>query len=218
MYIWLVTSRRTTLRQALHRATGAMTAQQVADDVGWPVETTRLHLEELVGAQLAERVPGAPRGRGRPPMTYRATVGMDTAGPTQYRLLAGLLARTLREQPNGRALARDAGRAWASEQPTEAIDGAPLSRAATALTSRFEAHEFAPTSTVTGDRADIMLWHCPFLDLIADHGDVICSLHDGMVDGITRAAAGTSVTAQLTAFPRPDSCRITLTRRTRRKD
>ncbi|TQL35913.1 helix-turn-helix transcriptional regulator [Salinispora arenicola] len=217
MYIWLVTSRRTALRQVLHRTTGAMTAQQVADEVGWPVETTRLHLEELVGAQLAERVPGAPRGRGRPPMTYRATIGMDTTGPTQYRLLAGLLARTLRDRPNSRALARDAGQAWAFEHPTDAVDGAPLTRATTALTSRFGAHEFAPTATRTGDRADITLWHCPFLDLIADYGDVICSLHDGMVDGITRVAAGTSVTAHLTAFPRPDSCRITLTRRTRRE-
>lgn len=194
-----------------------MTAQQVADEVGWPVETTRLHLEELVGAQLAERVPGAPRGRGRPPMTYRATIGMDTTGPTQYRLLAGLLARTLRDRPNGRALARDAGQAWAFEHPTDAVDGAPLTRATTALTSRFGAHAFAPTATRTRDRADITLWHCPFLDLIADYGDVICSLHDGMVDGITRVAAGTSVTAHLTAFPRPDSCRITLTRRTRRE-
>lgn len=194
-----------------------MTAQQVADDMGWPVETTRLHLEELVSAQLAERVPGAPRGRGRPPMTYRATVGMDTTGPTQYRLLAGLLARTLHDRPNGRAIARDAGQAWASEQPTDAIDGPPLTRATIALTSRFEAHEFAPTAALAGDRADITLWHCPFLDLIADYGDVICSLHDGMVDGITRIAAGTSVTARLTAFPRPDSCRITVTRHPRRE-
>ncbi|WP_026189792.1 helix-turn-helix transcriptional regulator [Salinispora mooreana] len=218
MYIWVVTSRRTALRQVLHRATGAMTAQQVADEVGWPVETTRLYLEELVGAQLAERVPGAPRGRGRPPMTYRATTSMDPTGPTRYRLLAGLLARTLRAEPNGRALARAAGQAWASEQPTAAIDGAPLTRATTALTSRFEAHEFAPTATLTGDRADITLWHCPFLDLITDYGDVICSLHDGMVDGITRVTAGTSVAAQLTPFPRPDSCQITLTRRTRREN
>src|SRR5690606_41949207 len=39
------------------------------------------------------------------------------------------------------------------------------------------------------EEGGIVLRHCPFLDLARDHPQVVCSLHCGVVEGVTGQAA-----------------------------
>ena len=60
---------------------------------------------------------------------------------------------------------------------------------------------------VAGPRAkEIRLRHCPFLDLVDDHADVICSVHLGLMQGALASLNTTVTVERLTPFAEPNLC------------
>jgi predicted ArsR family transcriptional regulator len=175
--------------------------------------TVRLHMEALMRTgQVAETL-GPAVGRGRPPVLYRATHRMDPSGPTNYRLLAGMLAdHLIASSADPATTAADLGRAW----------GARLLDAESPMTRRITRREaveritailadlgFEPEPPAGSRDSAIRLRHCPFLELTRELGDnakVVCSLHLGLMQGAMRSMGSPVTVERLEPFVEPDLC------------
>jgi len=69
---------------------------------------------------------------------------------------------------------------------------------------------FAP-EPVGPRSAEIRLRHCPFLDLVPENSEVICSLHLGLMQGAFELLDGPVNVDRLDAFVEPDLCVARLT-------
>ncbi|PID96931.1 MAG: transcriptional regulator [Actinomycetales bacterium] len=208
-------SRRTAVRQLLRRHGAAMSVHQVARELEWPVETARRHLEALARQGLLRREVGVTGSRGRPPMTYRVIGGRDSRGPTEYRLLAEILAASLQQRPDGAQEAVAISRRWGLDQlphtraaPT--ASDSPVAAVAVALNGFLAEHSFEPILDLRGDQAEISLWQCPFIELFDQYGEIICALHDGMLSGLIAASDTPTARHELRPFEQPDRCVVTL--------
>jgi predicted ArsR family transcriptional regulator len=65
---------------------------------------------------------------------------------------------------------------------------------------------FEPEPPGGGRTREIRLRHCPFLDLVDEHADVICSLHLGLMQGALAALNGPVAVDRLDPFVEPDLC------------
>ena len=140
---------------------------------------------------------------------------MDPAGPTNYRLLAGLLAQQLLRSPDPTAAAADLGRAWGPHLVAaggSVASAAPKRGAAVArLTGVLRDAGFDPEPP-TGPRATaIGLRNCPFLGLVTEAASgrsdgVICALHLGLMQGALAALRAPVTVDRLEPFAEPDRC------------
>lgn len=160
-----------------------------------------------------EQVAGKPTGPGRPAALFRAVPGMDPSGPTQYRILARILAQDIAAGPDPRSRAIEAGRRWGAAHAEElggpaASDEEPGAGAAPGterLMHLMEEMDFDP-GLQPGQPGSVGLRHCPFLDLVAEFPTVVCSLHLGLMQGaMGEWKSGTEVT-ELVPFAQPDLC------------
>lgn len=149
--------------------------------------TLRFHLDALIAAGLAERHMQASHRAGRPAVLYTATAGSPVAGQRSYQLLAEILTKqiaTHNADPAATALAagRDWGRSLArrpsATQPTESAE------ATRQLTHVLADAGFEPRVINRGPRRRVELHHCPFRELATSHGDIVCSIHLGVMQGL----------------------------------
>jgi predicted ArsR family transcriptional regulator len=200
------------------------------------VNTIRFHLDALTASGHVERVSAASVGPGRPPLAFQARRGMDPEGPRNYRLLAGILVESLAGTSDPGGTAAEAGRAWGSKldadspaatgspggspsatrrakfTPGEPLSTDPLSddEAIGRLVGLMDDLGFAAEARTVGGERQIGLRHCPFLDLVQDRAQVICSMHLGLMQG-AMGMMDTSVTVQrLVPFAEPDLCLVHL--------
>lgn len=110
--ITAIGKRRVDVLSTLKASATPMTTAQIAARLEVHTNTVRFHLEHLEENGQVERVEPHHRGPGRPPQLYRAVRRMDPAGPTDYRLLAEILASGLAAEDDPAAKAREMGRAW----------------------------------------------------------------------------------------------------------
>ena len=227
---------RTAVLELLRSRAQPLGVVEVAQHVGLHQNTVRSHLDLLVDSGYAIRRSDAPNGPGRPRVVYAATAAPD--GERNYRLLAEVLAQHLfatSERPGEAAV--NAGRSWAGlagrRQNPDGRDGAKDSddrddrdddgsagTAATPAISEEAAVDevvrmlgdsgFAPE--LSADGTSINLHRCPFHEMAAEHQDVVCGAHLGIVQGAL-AELGTQVSAsRLLPFVTPGLCVATLTR------
>lgn len=164
-------SRADDVVECLVRRGGSATSSQVASDLGIHPSTARFHLDRLVerGRVTTGQQHRTTRGRPRTVFTLRP----DTEdGPRAYRLLAAILVEDLARRDDPSAAALEAGRQWGGTRRGD-------------LLATLDEMGFAPAA----GGADISLRHCPFLDLASDHPDVVCTLHRGVVEGMTGRSA-----------------------------
>ncbi len=188
---------------------------QVATRIGLHPNTARFHLDGLVTTGLAERYVEERTRPGRPRMVYRAVAEDAVAGQRSYRLLAtiltSLVAGTLPE-PARTAVA--AGREWGrylAERPApfqrvDAEDG--IRRLSAVLASA----GFAPGPVSGQENAIVPLRHCPFREIALQHGDVVCSLHLGLMQGVLAEVRAPVTADRLERFVEPSLCLAHLTR------
>lgn len=209
-------SRRRAVLRVLRASAAPMSIIAVADVLGVHPNTVRFHLENLVGDGLVEQVEPGRKGPGRPPLMFSAVKQMDRGGTRHYRLLAEILAGAFAGEPEPRAKALAAGRAWG--QGLVALESELESR--TNVVSEDEAIDllidtldelgFAPERRSSDGEERIGIRHCPFLELAEDRADVVCPIHLGLMQGILN---GAPVAAErLDAFVEPDLCLVYLTR------
>jgi predicted ArsR family transcriptional regulator len=167
--------------------------------------TVRGHLEQLHADGYVRREREESAGRGRPAWLWRATRA-TVASP--YAGLTSALAETLvRTSPDPVAAAQAAGRAWGAEiagrESEDASDDASSGRESVVAVMR--ENGFAPDDT--GDV--VLLRRCPLIEAATRHPEVVCAVHQGMIDGIL-ASHGDTARSRLVPFTAPGVCTLHL--------
>lgn len=206
--------RRAALLGVLRRR-GPMAAAELALAVGLHVNTAREHLRVLVEEGYAERDRGAPDGRGRPRMRYRAVpeaaAGPATApAPEPARSARDALVRALLDgygvaggDPAETARAYGRRAAAALEVPPGAADDQ-----LGALTAHLAELGFDPLPAPEADA--VVLRACPLLDLARERPDVVCALHLGLAQGVLDRTAGPVRATAVEPFAAPGRCLLHL--------
>ncbi|SBS74069.1 putative transcriptional regulator [uncultured Mycobacterium sp.] len=200
--------RRDVVMQLLRASTVPRSITSVADELGVHPNTVRFHIGALQRAGRVEQVLGDSVGRGRPPILFRASRRMDPTGPTNYRLLASILTDYVARSPDAAGIAAQLGRSTSPALVPSAQQGrAPSkSRAVTELVDLLADLGFEPEPAGGPRTQEIRLRHCPFQNLAEQHGEVICSVHLGLMQGALTAMRAPVTVDRLDPFVEPDLC------------
>jgi predicted ArsR family transcriptional regulator len=200
--------RRDVILQMLRASAEPRSIASVADELGVHPNTVRFHLDALARAGRVEQVLGDSAGPGRPPILFRASRRMDPKGPTNYRLLAGILTDYLAREPDAAAVAAQLGRATspALVEPSGQRRAPSKTRAVTELVELLAGLGFEPEPAEGPRTREIRLRHCPFQNLAEEHGEVICSVHLGLMQGALSAMRAPVTVDRLDPFVEPDLC------------
>ncbi|MET1009607.1 MAG: helix-turn-helix domain-containing protein [Gaiellaceae bacterium] len=198
---------RARILRTLAEAGGPLDAHELAARVGLHPNTVRWHLGVLADAGFVSSST-EPRTRpGRPRVVFTAT-DEEAEGREDYRLLAAILAGSLSGTETGAAVAEQAGEAWGRFLVERPQPFARLSAgdAADQVVRLLDEHGFEPER----ENGDVIMRRCPFRDLAEQHGDIVCSVHLGLIRGAL-AEIGAPVTAtRLEPFVEPGLCRARL--------
>ncbi len=183
-----------------------LTVAQVAERFGGHPNASRAHLETLAADRLVAGVPGQPIGRGRPARRYRITPAgrraLSGRSGSDYRELTHAFAALLSATGDA-ALAREVGRLWAAELTKWDTDDQHGAEAEDRLMRLLAALDFSPDRRPDG----IVLHTCPFVEEARLNPEIICGVHQGLVDTALRAW-GDQAGARLLPFSAPDGCRL----------
>ncbi|GAA4480367.1 helix-turn-helix domain-containing protein [Microbacterium panaciterrae] len=173
--------------------------------------TVRGHLERLHADGYVRREREPRTDPGRPAWLWRAThADRDSVYAGLATALATMVARAA--DPVGDA--EEAGRAWGAEiardtaEPTEPAAGIGPADAQTgraAVITVMREHGFDPDDT--GDV--VLLRRCPLIEAATRTPEIVCAVHQGMIDGILSShdAPGGS---ELLPFTSPGVCTLRL--------
>jgi predicted ArsR family transcriptional regulator len=199
--------RRLEVLHALRSVNTPLTTAQIAEQLGLHPNTVRFHLDILVENGQVECIPTDHRRPGRPPQLFRAVRGMDPTGPRRYQVLAEVLVEQLVEEPDAARRAAAAGRAWGRRLDLPpAAGGRAVDQQVDHLVSLLDDLGFAPERPGTGERGQIGLRHCPFLELSQTRASVVCPVHLGLMQGALEAWRASVTVERLDAFVEPDLC------------
>lgn len=198
---------RSGVLDALSRSRESVTVHQLAQTLGQHSNTVREHLDALVEAGLAVRESGAPVGRGRPHIYYRALPPEESRPQIrEYATLASVLAAQLARvsrDPAGDALA--AGHLWGQQLGAvgPAGDEGARARSLTVLGNL----GFDPVELPDGD---VDLRSCPMLEAARANPTIVCGVHLGLVQGLYLAHEGSADQVTLEPFARFGACLLRL--------
>jgi predicted ArsR family transcriptional regulator len=200
--------RRDIILQLLRASAEPRSIASIADELSVHPNTVRFHLDALLRAGRVEQVLGDSPGRGRAPILFRASRRMDPTGPTNYRLLASILTEYVAGRPDAAGIATQLGR---STSPALMTSAAPhrapsKTRAVTDLVQLLAQLGFEPEPADGPRTREIRLRHCPFQTLAEQHGEVICSVHLGLMQGALSAMRAPVTVDRLDPFVEPDLC------------
>ncbi|GAA2237577.1 MULTISPECIES: helix-turn-helix transcriptional regulator [Kitasatospora] len=199
---------RRALLAALTDAAEPLDNRQLAELVGQHITTVRHHLTALVQAGLVEVRQEEPTGgRGRPRLLYAAAPVREQL--VAYRTLVDVLALGLGDSRGERAQrAGEAGRLWGATE--QAADGSLTEQVMAAA----DGWGFEPELRTDGDAGggEVLLHGCPFQHNAERNPEVVCSVHQGLLDAIAERA-GQPGALRLHPFVGPHVCSISIGRR-----
>lgn len=217
------------LEEARHRALADSNRRRmlrILEDLGEPTDveslstllelhpnTVRAHLEVMEDAGLVVRSSESRTIPGRPKLLY-ARAHED--GPSQaggYRLLAEMLTTSLRIATDDASRAsEEAGRVWGHYLTGPMSPNETLSQeeVVARISGLLEEIGFEPHTEGSGSRTTIDLGDCPFRELAKTQGNVVCSIHLGLLRGSAEALGGTASVESLEPFVEPSLCRAVL--------
>jgi len=186
----------------------------MSEQVGLHPNTVRDHLNVLSQAGLVTRTAEKRTRPGRPKMLYEAAP-RETRSPGAggYRFLAEVLASYMGATlDDPAAAAEEAGRAWGRylvhrPAPFVHLDSSRVVEQITAVISELG---FAPEARQDGKRILVRLHDCPFRDVARTRGDVVCSVHLGILRGAAEALGGSVTVDDLQPFVEPSLCIVSL--------
>lgn len=193
----------------LQDAGTAMSVEDVSARIGLHRNTARFHLDGLEDTGLVVRTT-EDRGRpGRPRAMFEAAAGSPEAGRRSYRLLADILTSYLADRlPQPSESAEEAGVAWgrylADEPPP--FRRVEADTAVESLVDRLREVGFDSHPERDGDSIALNISHCPFLEVAADHRDVVCSMHLGLMKGVLEQMRASVVAESLEPLVQPSLC------------
>lgn len=186
-----------------------MSAMGVADRLGLHANSARFHLEALVDAGLAERRSADRDTRGRPAILYAASAAAPSVAPRSYRALATILVAHLAAQPSAGVAAAQAGESWGRELARSgATRQAPRSApaAARAVVDGLSGVGFEAGVAGRGAASRVEIRPCPFLELVQEHGEVVCAVHRGLMTGLLDELGSRVTVESLVPFAEPGRC------------
>lgn len=161
----------------LETRTDASIAELVAI-TGLHENTVRGHLTQLQTDGYIRREREDAHGRGRPAWRWQAV------GPERLNAYAGLaatLAAALDEAaPDAVSVARRAGAAWGANLAAQRAESSDTDDARALVIDVMREQGFSPAQ----DGTAIRLRACPLLAAAARSTDVVCAVHEGMIQGI----------------------------------
>lgn len=176
----------------LARSPLPLATAEIADILGLHVNTVRPHLERMRDVGLL-RVDTETRGSvGRPQHRYSLTDDAPALGlePSPWPMLARtLLAAAAAGGLEGDDLA-DAGRRQGEADARRWPDDADCLDSLVVEQARLG---FDPETVDHANGATMAFAHCPFRDLAESHPDLVCSLHNGLVEGFVTSWDGGGV-------------------------
>lgn len=205
---------RARVLSVLQNSPAPLGVDEVAERVHLHVNTTRFHLDALVGAGLAQRATETRNQPGRPRTLYAARPDAPRTGERSYRLLAQILASYFAaEVPQPSQAAQRAGQVWGgylAERPApfEKIDVESASRQ---LVDVLDGIGFAPEAKTSGRKRQLLLRHCPFREAAEQHTNVVCAVHLGLMQGLLAGIGAPLEAERLKPFVEPDLCIADLT-------
>lgn len=163
--------------RALVDAPGPMTINDLARTLGGHPNTLRLHVQTLLDDRLIAERPLPPRGRGRPSRAYAPTAaGLRAAAAPRTPLVDVAFVEALVEHlealPSPGAAAVSIGRNWGAR--LHATPGDEV------LVCTLTGQGFAVEPTPEG----LAITFCPLLEAARRNPDVVCGLHQGLIDAL----------------------------------
>jgi len=213
-YRALADPNRRHLLRLLDDAQRPLEVDTLAGQVGLHPNTVREHLELLSQAGLVTRTPEKRTRPGRPKMLYEAAP-RDTRSPGSegYRFLAEVLASYIEATvTDPAASAEEAGRVWGHYMVDRP---APFAQPDTSfvveqIVTTLARLGFAPEEGKHEKRIVIRLHDCPFRDVARSRGDVVCSVHLGILRGMAEELGGSVSVDDLQPYVEPSLCVATL--------
>jgi len=209
-YRALADPNRRHLLRLLDDAESPLEVDVLSRQVGLHPNTVREHLELLSQAGLVTRTPERRTRPGRPKMLYEAAP-RETRSPGSegYRFLAEVLASYLEATlDDPAAAAEEAGRVWGRymvDRPAPFLQ-LDTSGVVEQIVMTLSELGFAPEEQQDERRILIRLHDCPFRDLARTRGDVVCSVHLGILRGMAEELGGSVSVDELRPFVEPSLC------------
>lgn len=200
----------------LQDAARPLTAIEVGDRLGLHPNSVRFHLDALAADGLVLRDREARSAPGRPSVTYAASPAAPEVARRRYPLLARVLAGFLDDQlADPATTSEQAGRAWSRSLPLRVpstTGGTAEAEALEVLTASLGdvGFESAAVEDDAGLRVEVS--HCPFLEVAADHEDVVCALHLGLMRGVLEQVRAPLRVLDLEPLVEPGLCLAHLSR------
>lgn len=201
---------------ALAEQVGPVTTPDLVRAVGLHANTVRAHLQELVAAGLVavESVP--PSGRGRPAHQYviteagRTVPRVNDPAFAEYRGLTSAFAGHLAEHSERPSVeARQIGQSWGRQLARGESGGQGPVSLVVRLLSRLGFSPVPPPEDEDLD-AGVALRTCPLLELAEEMPEVICQVHQGLVEGALDQYGSGRPRVELLPFSEPGACRLHL--------
>ncbi|MCR6491810.1 metalloregulator ArsR/SmtB family transcription factor [Cellulomonas sp. P24] len=230
-YRALASESRVTLLRLLQQEGAPMSVDALAEAIDLHVNTTREHLDCLIGAGLVARHPEVRCTRGRPRMLYSAVerVDAETSSNRVREEMARILVAGYGQAVESPTVAAEhAGFAWGdrlsseaddstapppsrtpARAPADAADPSSLAQLA-ALEARLDALGFEPEADP--ETLEVHMHGCPFYELAQESPEVVCSVLLGVSRGVLAHVGGPLTAAQLDAFVGPRHCVLHLAR------
>lgn len=192
----------------LARAVRPRTTAEIADTLGLHPNTVRPHLERMRDVGLVEVQIEARGEVGRPQHRYSLAADAPSLGlePPTTPLLARLVLQLARRLG---ADADDAASIGDDEGRRRAVPYRRAPSSLEALVSDLDRLGFDPVVT-DGDDADtavVAFANCPFSEIAAEHPELVCGLHRGLVAGFV-AGMGDAEVAEFCTLAHRTPCRV----------
>ena len=209
-------SGRLRVLELLRSAAGALSVTDLAAQLDLHANTVRFHLNRLVAGGLVTREVEQHRGPGRPRLTFAAVAEQDMPnGQRSYQLLADMLAGFIAAtSPDAAGQAEELGRTWGRYLATRP---APAKRVTEEESLRellrvLDDIGFSPRLAEKDHGSQVLLRHCPFLEVASAHREVVCSLHLGVMQGVLSEQRAPLEATRLRPFVEPSLCVADLSR------
>jgi predicted ArsR family transcriptional regulator len=206
----LAESGRRRVLELLRSAPEGLSVTDLAARSELHANTVRFHLDRLVAGGLVTREAGQRRGPGRPRLTFAAVAQPDPASERRsYQLLADMLAGFVAAtSPDAAGQAAELGRTWGRYLATRPAPGTRVTaeEALRELLRVMDDVGFSPWLTDGDHGWQLLLRHCPFLEVASAHREVVCSLHLGVIQGVLTEQRAPVEAPLLRPFVEPSLC------------
>jgi predicted ArsR family transcriptional regulator len=173
----------------LARSPRPLSTADVAESLDLHPNTVRPHLERMRDLGLLDLRVDASGAVGRPQHLYSPSADAPSLGlePPSMPTLARMLVRAAADAGLDTDAVVDAGRAQGQADGAGFPTGTPC---AEALMTQSELMGFDPE--VDGDQRGLTVafTHCPYRDLAEANPELVCGLHQGMVEGLVGEVGG----------------------------